>query len=302
MSKQVMIGVTAVTLLCSHPALASLPPPVKAMIDTAIASGNDADIQTIAKLAKATNPDDIAEIDAILASYNAEKTRKAELALAEQTDPGFFNDWSGQGEAGAFRSSGNSSNTGVSGSLKLAREAEKWRLKLDALADYQRTNGVTTREQYRVSVEPNYKFGDRLYAYGLAQYERDRFQGFSARYTLSGGLGYTVIANEKISLNVKAGPALRRTAFTGGGSDSQLAALAGLDFSWQISNGLKLTEAATATVQSGNTSLTSTTALDTRLLGAFSARFSYTVEHETNPPIGRIKTDTLSRATLVYDF
>jgi len=38
------------------------------------------------------------------------------------------------------------------------------------------------------------------------------------------------------------------------------------------------------------------------LIGSLSARFSYTVEHETNPPVGRLKTDTLSRASLVYDF
>lgn len=302
MTKQILIGVTAVTLLYSHPALAGLPAPVKAMIDAAIASENDADIQTVAKLAKATNPEAIAEIDVMLADYNMGKARQSAIAIAERSDAGFFERWSGEGEAGAFRSTGNSSNTGVSGGLKLTKDAVKWRFKFRALADYQRSNGVTTREQFTVAIEPNYKLDKRLYAFGLAQYERDRFQGFSSRYTLSGGLGYAVIDKEKVSLDIKAGPAWRKTGFTGGGSDSHIAGLAGLEFNWHIADNLKLTEAATATVESGNKSFTSMTALDAKLLGALSARFSYTIEHETNPPVGRIKTDTLSRATLVYDF
>ncbi|MEP3767796.1 MAG: DUF481 domain-containing protein, partial [Marinomonas sp.] len=61
-------------------------------------------------------------------------------------------------------------------------------------------------------------------------------------------------------------------------------------------------ESASATIASDTNTFVSTTALDAKLLGSLSARLSYTVEHETNPPIGRIKTDTLSRATLVYGF
>lgn len=295
-------GAPAVALLSATAAQATLPEPVKAMIDSAIASKNDADVQTVVKLAKATNPDDIAEIDALFAAYAAEKTQLAAAETRAKQEAGFFSNWSGEGELGAFRSTGNSSNTGISGGIKLTKDAVKWRVKLRAFADYQRSNGITTREQFGASIEPNYKFNERLYAYGLAQYERDRFQGFSSRYTLSGGLGYAVIAEEDISLDVKTGPAWRKTNFTNGGSDSSIAGLAGLDFGWQISDNLKLTESASATIASDTNTFVSTTALDAKLLGSLSARLSYTVEHETNPPIGRIKTDTLSRATLVYGF
>jgi putative salt-induced outer membrane protein len=302
MSKIFSLGASATALLIATPAQATLPDPVRAMIEAAILSEHDADIQSVVKLAKATNPDDISEIDAMLAGYISKKQQRAEIAKAEKMQAGFFKNWSGQGEAGAFRSTGNSSNTGLSGGLKLTKEATKWRFKFNALADYQRSNGVTTREQFTVALEPDYRLNDRLYAYGLAQYDRDRFQGFSARYTLSSGLGYAVIDKDHISLDIKTGPAWRKTAFVGGGSDSHIAGLVGLDFNWQISDNLKLTEAATTTFESGNQSFTSITALDTRIVGALSARFSYSIEHETNPPAGRIKTDTLSRATLVYDF
>ncbi len=298
------------------PAQAALPEPVKAMIDAAIASGKDAEVRSVIKFAKVANPDDIAEIDAMFAAYTAKKTQLAAAEKKAKMEAPFFENWTGEGELGGFRNTGNSSNVGISGGIKLAKDAVDWRLKFRARADYQRSNGVTSREQYAAALEPEYKIDDRLFIYGLAQYDRDRFQGFSSRYTVSGGIGYTVIKEKDIFLDVKAGPAWRLTEFTEGGSDSSIAGLIGLDLGWQIAKNLKLTQGAGATLasdaqsltsanvifSSGTNTLTATTGLDAKINGKLSARLSYAIEHETNPPDGREKTDTLSRATLVYDF
>lgn len=295
-------GISAIAMLCSVSAHAALPDPVKAMIEAAIASKNDADVQIVVKLAKSTNPDDVAEIDTMLASYAAEKAALTAAEEQKKLQAGFFENWSGQGELGGFHSTGNTNSTGVSASLKLKKESVKWRHNLRALADYQRTNGTTDREQFLAAYEPNYKFNERLYAYGLAQYERDRFQGFSSRVTLSGGLGYAVIKSDDAMLNVKAGPAWRKTTIVGGGSNSSIAGLAALDSFWQVSDNLRLTQDLSAYVESDNSTFTSTTGLEAKLIGALSARLSYSWEHETDPPLGVEKTDKVSRATLVYDF
>lgn len=55
-----------------------LPEPVRSMIDAAIATGDEAKVRTVTELARATNPADDAEIDAILANY--------ETALVETKD------------------------------------------------------------------------------------------------------------------------------------------------------------------------------------------------------------------------
>lgn len=298
------------------PAHAALPEPVKAMIDAAIESGKDAEVKSVFKFAKVTNPDDAAEIDAMLATYTAKKTQLAAVEKQAKMEAPFLKNWAGEGELGGFRNTGNSSNVGISGGIRLEKDAVKWRLKFRARADYQRSNGVTSREQYAAALEPEYKIDDRLFVYGLAQYDRDQFQGFSARYTVSGGIGYTVINEKDVKLNLKAGPAWRLTEFTDGGSDSSLAGLIGLDLGWQIAKNLKLTQGAGATLasdaqsltsanvifSSGTNTITATTGLDAKIYGKLKARFSYVIEHETNPPEGRQKTDTLSRATLVYDF
>jgi putative salt-induced outer membrane protein len=293
-------------LALPSPAFADLPAPVRAMIDAAIETGDEAKVRTVLELARATNPDDADEVDAILAAYETDLAVAAEAeAIAEKErvrNAGLFENWSGKGELGAFRSTGNASNTGITAGLALEREGIRWRHKLSGRADYQETEGVVTREQFLAAYEPNWKINDRLYAYGLAQYERDRFQGFSGRYSVSGGLGYDVLVDEPMTLSVKAGPAWRRTEFVGGGSRSDLAALAALDFDWQLLDTVTFTQNASAFVQSGSSTFISDSGLNARVAGDLSLRLSYTVEHDTDPPAGAVRTDTLSRVTIIYDF
>ncbi len=268
----------------------------ESMIDAAIASGDTAAVDAIAKYAKSETV--TAKVDA----YKADLAAKEAAGMAEKNEAGFFANWEGTGELGAFQSGGNTTSVGVTAGVKLTKETERWRFKFNALADYQRTNGATVREQGVVTLEPNYKFNERLYAFGLAQYERDRFQGFSSRYTLSGGLGYKVINSDSMQLDVKAGPAWRKTNLVGGGSDSSIAGLAAVNYAWKISPAITFNQDLSAYIQSGNSSYNSLSALNAKLSDKLTARLSYQVDHETNPPAGLKKTDTLSRATLIFGF
>ncbi|HSF13326.1 MAG TPA: DUF481 domain-containing protein [Erythrobacter sp.] len=298
------------------PAHAALPEPVRAMIEAARATGDEAKVRTVIELARATNPDDAAELDAIAADFEthlaAERAAAAAAKEAEIRSAGIFANWSGKGEFGAFRATGNSSNTGITTGLTAQREGIDWRHKLTGRVDYQRANGVTTREQFLASYEPNYNITNGFYFYGLAQYERDRFQGFSARYAVSGGLGYQVLNAKDVQLSLKAGPAYRVTEFVDGRSESRVAGLVGLDFDWSITDNLKLTQdtnavaetggSAVAIIDSRNTTLNLVTGLNAKINSSLSTRFSYAVEYDSNPPPGAVQTDTLSRVTLIYDF
>lgn len=309
-------SLAVVGALVPSPALADVPEPVRAMIDAAIESEDPDAVRTVIDLAKQTNPDDVDELNAILAGFEADlaaaNAEAAALKEEEIRSAGFFENWTGKGELGGFRATGNASNAGVTAGLSLKREGIDWTHKLRARADYQENDGVTSREQYFVAYEPNYNVSDRLFLYGLAQYERDRFQGFSARYAVSGGIGYQIIDTPDIQLSAKAGPAYRVTEFVGGDSESRFAGLLGIDFDWTITDRLKLTHdtnavaetggSATLIVDSSNTSLTLATGLNAKISDSVSARLSYTIEYDSNPPEGAVQTDTLSRVTLIYDF
>ncbi len=310
------IAVPLAALCLAAPLRAELPAPVRAMIDAAIATGNAEKIATVVEIAKQTNPADVAEIKAMhdvfltrLAERKAEEaTAKAEAARTA----GFFERWEGEGQIGAFYADGNNSNIGVTGTIELEREGVDWSHRLRARGDYQRSNGRTTREQYLAAYEPRYDIDEGLFAYGLLQYESDRFQGFDSRQAVSGGLGYQLLDSDGLKLSVKAGPAYRRTVFLSGEAENSLAGLVGLDFDWQIADGLTLTQdtnmvaeaagSATVIIDSSNTTLNLVTALRAKISDRVSTRLSYTVDYNSNPAPGAVSTDTLSRFTIVYGF
>ena len=225
---------------------------------------------------------------------------------------GIFENWKGRGQIGAFQSSGNSDNVGVTLSLAVTRRGIDWEHRLRATGDYQRSNGRTSREQFLAAWEPRFQIDEDLFAYSLAQYERDRFQGFTSRYSVSGGLGYKLLEGSAAQLAVKAGPAWRYVDFVDGRTDSSLGGLAGVDFDWKIAKALTLTQdanvvadtggEATVIVDSTSTSILATTGLEAKLSDRLTTRLSYTVDYNSNPPPRSVSTDTLSRFTLVYDF
>jgi putative salt-induced outer membrane protein len=280
--------------------------PVRDMLAAAMASGKDADVEAVAKLAKATTPEDAAEIEEQVVAYRAERQRlkdeAAAAARAKLAAAKFWEHWKGEGQIGASQSSGNTSSAGISAGLAIARKGIDWTHKLRAQADYQRTNGKTSVERYLAELEPQYRIDERTFAFGLGRWEHDRILGYDTRWNLSGGLGYKVVDTKKMTLSLKGGPAFRQTAFVDGGNDTELTALAGLDFGWQLSPTLRLTQVASTIVGTTNSSTSSQTALNAKLTGALSARIAYSAQIDTSPPPGIESVDTQTRFTLVYGF
>ena len=282
------------------------PDPVRDMLAAAMAGGKDADVEAVALLAKAAKPDDAADIDVRLAAYRAERQRlKDEAAAAERArlaSAKFWQNWKGEGQIGASQSSGNTKSAGLSAGIAVASQGIDWTHKFRAQADYQRTNGRTSVERYVAEIEPQYRVNDRAFAFGLGRWEHDRILGYDTRWNLSGGLGYKLIDGKTMSLSLKGGPAWRQTAFVSGLNDSELTALGGIDFGWQLSPTLRLTQVASTIVGEANSSTSSLTALNAKLTGALSARIAYSAQIDTSPPPGIESVDTQTRFTLVYGF
>ncbi len=313
---RITTAIIPLACLLATPVHAQLAQPVRDMIEAAIATGDADTAKAVVDVARTTNPQDVAEIDAMFGNFQSAQAEEAAAAAAAEElavrEAGLFDNWSGEGQIGFFQSSGNTDSMGLTAQIALNREGINWEHKFRAAADFRRNNGATDREQFMAVYEPRYQINDRLFAYALGQYERDRFQGFSGRYSFSGGLGYRVIDNDALRLSVKAGPAWRKAQFVNGTSESNIAALAGLDFDWRISDRIKLTQdtnavadaggSAVAIVDSNNVTLNFVTGLEGKISDSLTARLSYTVEYDSNPPAGAVSTDTLTRFTLVYGF
>lgn len=289
----------ALPLLLANTDDPTIPPTIKAMLDSAMASGNEGDVSVIVKYAREAAPDSADLVTRIAAEWRNDRQQNATRKL-RQSD--FLDLLKGHAELGGYVSTGNTENVGVTAAAELTREGLEWRHKVRVRADYQKSLGITNQERYLAAYEPNWKFDDRAYLYGAAQYESDRFSGFYDRISLSTGAGYSAIRSQAVKLDLELGPAFRRTAFIDTSTESNVAARGSVDFGWRLSPSVSVTQNASAYLQAANSTVTSKSALLTKLIGPLSAQFSYTVQYESMPPEGRKTTDTTSRAALVLDF
>ncbi|AUW58332.1 DUF481 domain-containing protein [Sphingobium sp. SCG-1] len=281
------------------PAPPPLSEPVRKMLEAAIASRNDADINAVARIAQQTNPQARAEIAAMVNQYRVtmETARKEKLS-----DPHVLALWDGRGELGGFLSTGTAEEVGISAGLSLQRQGLRWLHKLQGSADYRRANGETSRERFQGSYEGRYQFDPKGYAYGLAQYERDPFLGYDSRYTTSIGVGYRLLQNKKMDLSVNVGPSLRLVDYTLDESENKLGARSSYDLAWKLTPALTFRQNGSAYLEDELKSATLLTSLDARLISKLTARLSYNVQREADTILIDGHTDTLSKVTLVYDF
>ncbi|HWK35940.1 DUF481 domain-containing protein [Sphingomonas sp.] len=276
-----------------------LPPAIRAMLQAAMESGNEGEVATVEKYARGASPENAREISEITARWRGER-RQAATEKLRTSD--FLALIKGRAELGGFLTTGNTDNIGVTAAVNVTRDGYRWRQKAALLAEYQQSSGVTSREHYRASFEPNYKIDDRAYIYGATLFESDRYLGYFERYSASVGAGYSVIKSSPMSLDLEIGPAYRYTRFTDHNIESNIAARGSAQFGWTVAPGVRLTQDAAAYVQSANSTLTGRTALSAKLFGPVAAQFSYDVSYESKPPAGRVNADTTSRASLVYSF
>jgi putative salt-induced outer membrane protein len=299
-------------LALAAPAHAALPDGVRAMIEAARNSGDAETLATVIRLARQTNPQDTAEIELIAWSdsrllrpridttpLNLAAPQMPALTMASAPPEAI---WDGEGELGGFLTTGNSDSFGITAGIKLSRDQGRLKHSLTGRADYQEANHQVTREFYQLGYKGDLKVSERAYGFGLAQFESDRLAGFTQRWSLGSGIGIQLAKSDAFSLRVEGGPALRRTDFTDGTEETNVSGRGALGIDWRLREGLRAKQDASIYSESGTTSIQSTTALDAKLMSKLSARFSYSLRYESQPLPGSVGTDTVTRASVVYDF
>lgn len=302
----VLLLLTAPAVTLAAPADQPLPADARAVLDAAIDSGDAAAVETVVRFTIAAHPaaaDEVRALHRAFLAARAAETERQEAARRERlTHAGPLDHWTGQAELGAVRATGSSDYLGLFAALTAERAGIDWTHRIAARAELQESQGARTVERIGASWQPRRSFGDRRYAYGLVQYERDPFVGFDARYTAALGAGYRLVEGRALKLEVEGGPSFRRVESRLGKDFSSLGGRASLDFSWKVSPQLEVKQVGTLVIEEENGSGTATTSLDTRLLGPLRMRLSYELRYEEDALRNVDRLDTTSRATLVLGF
>lgn len=279
------------------PVGAALSPDVVRMLEAAARSGNQARTDAVVAVAKETNPERAAEIDAIVAAIATERARARTEQLRHAH---LFDSWKGSGQLGGSIATGNSQARSLTAGLNLERKGIRWRHRVNVLLDLVNGDADTDQERILAGYQLDYQWSERFYTWGRVEYERNRQAGIKRRFAESVGIGWQILPPGSASWNLELGPGVRQTRYVDY-AETRLAARGASRLAWTLADNVKFTNDS-ALFWENAASVTNTAALTSRISGALSARLSYSLDWEAEPPPGLRNLDTVSRLTFAYDF
>jgi putative salt-induced outer membrane protein len=307
-------------LSLSTPALsAPLPDGIRAMIAKAVESDDPTVLAAVLAVARQAAPDSLAAIDAAAAERPDAAAAEKAAAISPTSPPPIAvepagpielpevaaapkPDWKGAVELGGARMAGTTDQMALHGSLDLSRASAAWTQRFTAKADYQETDGAKTTERFSLAYQPQLRLRPDLYAFGLGQYEHDRFLGYRSRYTVGAGAGLTLFDRPDLRIALDAGPAVRVTEFYDLGRESAVAGRGSVALKWLPSRRITFSQEGAVYVEGAQRSAKSTTSVETLLFGPLKGRLSYDVQHERDERVNRSAVDTSTRASILYSF
>lgn len=221
--------------------------------------------------------------------------------------------WSGSVAAGYVAVSGNSDSTSANFKGEVLYDQDRWHHSALATAIGASQDNDTSSEAYKAQLKTKRDITASLYAYGLAEYNKDRFSSYDHQIFESVGAGWRVFNTDSQELALEAGvgatqsrlrqpdpPALPLSSdqrdvneFVG-----RLAA----DYHWHISENALFSEKLSSNIGSENTYVESLTELKAGVIGNLALVLGYLVKHNTDVLPGTEKTDKQTSVSLEYKF
>lgn len=224
--------------------------------------------------------------------------------------------WEGKGQAGLLLSQGNSEAKSANAAFDLSRAGGGWKHALSAASLYGQNGEVTSAQRFSAGWQSDRDITPRLFGFGALRYGRDRFSGFQYQATASAGLGYKFIDSEPLKLTGQVGLGYRKfrpeliTRDASGVVIDRIALAtvgeavmtAGLDYEHALSATTSLTNRFLAEYGSSNTLLTNNLALAVKMSDRLALSVGISVQHNSDPPAGLERRDTVETINLVYAF
>jgi putative salt-induced outer membrane protein len=222
-------------------------------------------------------------------------------------------DWSGKGEAGLVIASGNTDTKTANAKLQLANEIDKWKHQFGAAALYASSEPEgTTAQRWEALEQTDYNFSPRTFWFGAVRYEDDEFSGFEYQAIASTGIGRKFIDTDVTKFTGAAGVGYKffetRDAFDDAGvliepgdTDSEVVFRGTLDYDHKFTATTSLLDEFVVEAGADNTFLQNDLSLQVKMTDVLALAVGYSVRHNTDPPVGFEKTDTLTTINLVYE-
>jgi putative salt-induced outer membrane protein len=220
--------------------------------------------------------------------------------------------WTGKGAAGISLSSGNTDTKTGNAAVEFADTVGSWKHVFGFDGLYAAADSATTAQRWDLYEQSDFNITPRNFVFGAARYEEDRFSGFQYQATVSTGLGRHFVATDSTKLTAAIGIGYKnfetRNVYDESGAliephgtDNQAIARGTLDFEQKLTSTTTLLNKFLVEAGSANTYFQNDLGLEVKMNTRLSLAVGYSVRHNTEPPMGFKKTDTLSTLNLVYE-
>lgn len=214
--------------------------------------------------------------------------------------------WTGKGEAGVALASGNSDSKSANAKIAIGHKHGKWEESASVAGNYVRSEGETTARRWELGLQERYSFSGRTYWFGSGRYEKDRFSGFDHQGVLSSGVGHKFIDRPSTHLSGQVGVGYKFYEVIGiapapNDRQSDVTGVAGISFDHQLTSTTTLYDKVTAEIASGNNFLQNDIGVSVKMTDRMALVVAYQVRHNSDPPAGFRKTDTLTTLNLSYE-
>jgi putative salt-induced outer membrane protein len=210
--------------------------------------------------------------------------------------------WSGTIAGGYVAVRGNTESETENFKAELFYNTGRWHHSALATAVGASQDDETSAEAYKAQAKTKYDLGAPFYAFGLAEYNKDRFSSYDHQIFEAAGLGWRVFRTKTMELNLEAGPGLTQSKLQSGEDQNEAVARVGGDYHWHLSENAVLSETAASSIGSDNTYMESLTELKAGIVGSLSLVLGYLWKHNTDVDPGTDKTDSLTSVSLEYKF
>lgn len=212
--------------------------------------------------------------------------------------------WSGVGELGYVKTSGNTDSSALNVRLEFIRTTDNWRYRMAGTALTTSNNGEKDNERYTAEAQADRKLGEKGYLFGVYRYDADKFGTYDPSQTVTVGYGRELMKSEKHVLKGEIGVGYRSLKETESGdseSDAILRFL--LDDAWQIFDTTAWTNRLLIETGSNNTFTQWNTGLTVAMTDAFAVKLGFELRNNSDVPTSDTKkTDTITSVNLVYNF
>ena len=222
------------------------------------------------------------------------------VAMADEAKTGL----SGAGEAGYSNTTGNTVSESLFAGIKLDYLQADYKVKGLIEANNKKESGVQTAERYVGDFQADLFFSDnqKMYGFGQARWENDRFADLDLSSYYIGGLGYNYFNEKDIVLTVEAGLGYQNVNYmTAKDFDQGVGKLYG-NFEYAINANVRFLQDVTEYYGSDQAKFESNTGVKVKLADSLSMKASYKYRHNSDPAAGKKKEDTETLLSVMYDF